>query len=212
MHGPPWCVAGAFGVPVLEHLRRGGGGARVLSGDREAASRFLPGCDRCAGLQPRCLRQGLYGRPHGGPGRQQSGGERQLRQPCAQRFERQQRARALPRAAHQESAQFRAHAALHGRRSRRENVAAVHVDQDRKSTRLNCSHTVISYAVFCLKKKKQKKARRTRSTSSTFRTTSCAVTLMCNSTPFGSMMKVPRCAITSSWSTPTERISSRRLS
>src|SRR5260221_6493150 len=30
-----------------------------------------------------------------------------------------------------------------------------HYDQiDRKSTRLNSSHTVISYAVFCLKKKK----------------------------------------------------------
>src|SRR5436190_9378570 len=28
---------------------------------------------------------------------------------------------------------------------------------DRKSTRLNSSHTVISYAVFCLKKKKLKK-------------------------------------------------------
>src|SRR5215211_9535054 len=28
------------------------------------------------------------------------------------------------------------------------------VEQDRKSTRLNSSHTVISYAVFCLKKKK----------------------------------------------------------
>src|SRR5438034_4404999 len=28
--------------------------------------------------------------------------------------------------------------------------------QDRKSTRLNSSHTVISYAVFCLKKKKEK--------------------------------------------------------
>src|SRR5437588_5227750 len=28
-------------------------------------------------------------------------------------------------------------------------------DQDRKSTRLNSSHTVISYAVFCLKKKKK---------------------------------------------------------
>src|SRR5260221_9660613 len=31
--------------------------------------------------------------------------------------------------------------------------------QDRKSTRLNSSHTVISYAVFCLKKKKKKKKR-----------------------------------------------------
>src|SRR5438034_2446022 len=29
------------------------------------------------------------------------------------------------------------------------------VAQDRKSTRLNSSHTVISYAVFCLKKKTQ---------------------------------------------------------
>src|SRR5438132_3496108 len=29
--------------------------------------------------------------------------------------------------------------------------------RDRKSTRLNSSHTVISYAVFCLKKKSKKK-------------------------------------------------------
>src|SRR5260221_9748632 len=29
--------------------------------------------------------------------------------------------------------------------------------RDRKSTRLNSSHTVISYAVFCLKKKKKKR-------------------------------------------------------
>src|SRR5258708_27416057 len=28
------------------------------------------------------------------------------------------------------------------------------LDQDRKSTRLNSSHQIISYAVFCLKKKK----------------------------------------------------------
>src|SRR2546430_7987055 len=31
--------------------------------------------------------------------------------------------------------------------------------QDRKSTRLNSSHSQISYAVFCLKKKKKKKIR-----------------------------------------------------
>src|SRR6266403_2943912 len=31
------------------------------------------------------------------------------------------------------------------------------VDQDRKSTRLNSSHVEISYAVFCLKKKKKTK-------------------------------------------------------
>src|SRR5260221_4322864 len=30
-----------------------------------------------------------------------------------------------------------------------------HSRRDRKSTRLNSSHTVISYAVFCLKKKKK---------------------------------------------------------
>src|SRR5260221_9122574 len=32
---------------------------------------------------------------------------------------------------------------------------ALNAGQDRKSTRLNSSHTVISYAVFCLKKKKK---------------------------------------------------------
>src|SRR5437588_8244426 len=35
------------------------------------------------------------------------------------------------------------------------------VHEDRKSTRLNSSHTVISYAVFCLKKKKKKHKNRT---------------------------------------------------
>src|SRR6266566_6346030 len=48
----------------------------------------------------------------------------------------------------------RAHA--HADRRRRV-VAHVEVDADRKSTRLNSSHLVISYAVFCLKKKKKKK-------------------------------------------------------
>src|SRR2546426_8671726 len=39
----------------------------------------------------------------------------------------------------------------------REWVAGVErLIQDRKSTRLNSSHLVISYAVFCLKKKKKK--------------------------------------------------------
>src|SRR5438552_6694730 len=32
-------------------------------------------------------------------------------------------------------------------------------DRDRKSTRLNSSHQIISYAVFCLKKKKKRTAR-----------------------------------------------------
>src|SRR5436190_15999380 len=34
-------------------------------------------------------------------------------------------------------------------------------DRDRKSTRLNSSHTVNSYAVFCLKKKKKKNTKNT---------------------------------------------------
>src|SRR2546426_3982853 len=34
--------------------------------------------------------------------------------------------------------------------------AAAAIARDRKSTRLNSSHLVISYAVFCLKKKKKK--------------------------------------------------------
>src|SRR5258708_8942994 len=37
------------------------------------------------------------------------------------------------------------------------------VGEDRKSTRLNSSHQIISYAVFCLKKKKSNKQPRTRS-------------------------------------------------
>src|SRR5689334_24013251 len=40
-----------------------------------------------------------------------------------------------------------------GRRARWSSVR----DGDRKSTRLNSSHSSISYAVFCLKKKKKKK-------------------------------------------------------
>src|SRR5256885_11626244 len=41
-----------------------------------------------------------------------------------------------------------------GRQQARVGVAAAAGPQDRKSTRLNSSHLVISYAVFCLKKKK----------------------------------------------------------
>src|SRR5688572_31366132 len=36
---------------------------------------------------------------------------------------------------------------------------SAHGGQDRKSTRLNSSHSQISYAVFCLKKKKKKQNR-----------------------------------------------------
>src|SRR2546426_5391644 len=41
-------------------------------------------------------------------------------------------------------------------RGRRDASGAHRLDVDRKSTRLNSSHLVISYAVFCLKKKKKK--------------------------------------------------------
>src|SRR5438034_3881957 len=38
----------------------------------------------------------------------------------------------------------------------KETAEQLQQQRDRKSTRLNSSHTVISYAVFCLKKKKKK--------------------------------------------------------
>src|SRR5437764_15457466 len=52
-----------------------------------------------------------------------------------------------------------ARAAQSQRGTRKQSVRAVPdprnaIDQDRKSTRLNSSHRCISYAVFCLKKKK----------------------------------------------------------
>src|SRR5439155_15354503 len=47
---------------------------------------------------------------------------------------------------------------LHVVEARREHEQGF--DQDRKSTRLNSSHVAISYAVFCLKKKKKKKMNR----------------------------------------------------
>src|SRR6267142_5033598 len=47
------------------------------------------------------------------------------------------------------------HLRLHGHH-RRPVRRARQVRQDRKSTRLNSSHMSISYAVFCLKKKKSK--------------------------------------------------------
>src|SRR5260221_9157097 len=49
------------------------------------------------------------------------------------------------------------HIATKGRSDRlfgsRNVLARCRLERDRKSTRLNSSHTVISYAVFCLKKK-----------------------------------------------------------
>src|SRR5471032_770384 len=56
---------------------------------------------------------------------------------------------------------FRSRTAGRGRRPRRQGPGAgaplPQPARDRKSTRLNSSHITISYAVFCLKKKKKKK-------------------------------------------------------
>src|SRR3712207_8703827 len=68
-------------------------------------------------------------------------------------------------AAHRVGEHVGHHAVGQGRRGRRAELAGVgdrpaarrHVaEEDRKSTRLNSSHANISYAVFCLKKKKNK--------------------------------------------------------
>src|SRR5438034_4800617 len=58
-----------------------------------------------------------------------------------------------------ELADRRLHVARHGEVENAERPVAT-PREDRKSTRLNSSHTVISYAVFCLKKKKKKKIQR----------------------------------------------------
>src|SRR2546430_11840915 len=44
-----------------------------------------------------------------------------------------------------------------GRHDHRPDAEPIRCTEDRKSTRLNSSHSQISYAVFCLKKKKKKK-------------------------------------------------------
>src|SRR5437870_7490332 len=49
------------------------------------------------------------------------------------------------------------HPFLHTRKPDGKWSILEHAGQDRKSTRLNSSHVAISYAVFCLKKKKKKK-------------------------------------------------------
>src|SRR5260221_3050709 len=42
-----------------------------------------------------------------------------------------------------------------------QRTGIIRLSADRKSTRLNSSHTVISYAVFCLKKKKKRSSMET---------------------------------------------------
>src|SRR3712207_7978889 len=61
----------------------------------------------------------------------------------------------LRREANDESPAKVEHRALdHGRLVEHELNRFAHIEIDRKSTRLNSSHANISYAVFCLKKKK----------------------------------------------------------
>src|SRR5258708_23223158 len=53
------------------------------------------------------------------------------------------------------AAQERIGRELLGKRGGKRRLAAIATNPDRKSTRLNSSHQIISYAVFCLKKKKK---------------------------------------------------------
>src|SRR5947208_11609584 len=46
-------------------------------------------------------------------------------------------------------------------------AARIHNVKDRKSTRLNSSHQIISYAVFCLKKKKKQKKKQAKRNTKT---------------------------------------------
>src|SRR5205814_10702259 len=63
------------------------------------------------------------------------------------------RARGHGRSAHR-PLRPRAHGVFHQRPDRRAALLGEAEKRDRKSTRLNSSHLGISYAVFCLKKKK----------------------------------------------------------
>src|SRR5256886_2607500 len=66
----------------------------------------------------------------------------------------------------------------------------VNIFQDRKSTRLNSSHSQISYAVFCLKKKKQ----RTATSSTCTRCQPIAQTLWTRRLPGGQRLSSHSCA------------------
>src|SRR2546430_12506471 len=56
----------------------------------------------------------------------------------------------------------------------------VQLNKDRKSTRLNSSHSQISYAVFCLKKKKKTSCPSTTFNTPTINTSCSAVTPTCH--------------------------------
>src|SRR5438132_6798801 len=75
----------------------------------------------------------------------------------ADRDRRPPRARAHPLALAGRRDRARRRARAPGHRGACGPAAGAVAGGDRKSTRLNSSHTVISYAVFCLKKKKKQK-------------------------------------------------------
>src|SRR6266446_10901678 len=81
-------------------------------------------------------------------------GQHYCSQLCRQQTRRQQHRLANRR--HQQSPEGRQDHRDRQRAYRRRH-SSPRVTEDRKSTRLNSSHLVISYAVFCLKKKKKKK-------------------------------------------------------
>src|SRR2546430_5123007 len=77
----------------------------------------------------------------------------------------------LFRSSHQGRRRSRSHGGVRdhgeaGRQSARGRADREHFVSDRKSTRLNSSHSQISYAVFCLKKKKKTKTTPTTSAHS----------------------------------------------
>src|SRR5258708_30211731 len=62
------------------------------------------------------------------------------------------------------------------KRARLPHVPAGFEQPDRKSTRLNSSHQIISYAVFCLKKKKKKTKNKRHTIPATATRTTCTTT------------------------------------
>src|SRR3712207_7239165 len=78
-----------------------------------------------------------------------SGGRQRALRPCALGARRRQVRDQVPRAA------IRQRLGIGGDDDR--PLGLLHAVRDRKSTRLNSSHANISYAVFCLKKKKKTK-------------------------------------------------------
>src|SRR2546427_8098891 len=83
------------------------------------------------------------------------------------------RSRAVERAQSVHRPAQRVHHPPHQRRPHGHLQHAPGAAQDRKSTRLNSSHSQISYAVFCLKKKKNRYTKRSTYFVSSYILTKC---------------------------------------